>query len=205
MGLTQSRQQQNTTTHPLGPVFTLKKIREDERPLRIMLRSYKTKKEKDLALDFLDDIPRIKCHKLTAVLDYELYKNVDRRRERQDRELILATDVNGPHSVAGFVFLKHRKRSLYIHLIESCYQKRGIGSILLDYCIERARKRGVKYIELVSLKNPATLRFYESKGFIRGPHGTKSNIKPTDWEMINYSSSNNNEKKEKLPKLHLEL
>lgn len=204
MGLGQSSQR-GTPQHPTGPIFTLKKIREDEKPLRIMLRSYKTKKEKDLAIDFLEDVAKMKCHKLTSVLEYELYKNVERLRERPDRELILATDIHGPQSVAGFMFLKHRKKSVYIHVIESCYDKRGIGSILLNYCIQRARNRGATSIELVSLKNPATLRFYESKGFVRGPHGTTSNIKPTNWEMINYSSSNNNEKKEKLPKLHLKL
>jgi GNAT superfamily N-acetyltransferase len=206
MGISSSKQpRDHQEDHPEGPVFTLRKHRPDEKPLRIMLRSYKTKKQKDLAIDFLDDIPKMKCHRLTSVLDYELYKNVNRYRNRTDRELILATDVHGPNSIAGFMFLKHRKKIMYIHLLEACYEKRGIGSILLKYCIDKAKASGTKYIELVSLKSPATLRFYESKGFVRGPVGAPSRIKPTNWEMVNYSSSNNDEKKEKLPKLHLVL
>jgi GNAT superfamily N-acetyltransferase len=147
----------------------------------------------------------MKCEQLIEILAREILTNIERRRERPDRELILATNKNGPTSVAGYAFIEYRKRGVYIHLLEACYKKRGIGSVLLDYVIDRAKAAGAKFIDLVSVDDPATLRFYESKGFLRGPYGTRSGVKPTNWKRVDYSSSNNDEKKEQLPKLHLLL
>ena len=209
MGASSSKQKQKPTPktpgHPVGPERTLRKLRETENPLRVMLRSYRSRAEKDLAFRFLETAKHMKCEQLIELLAHELLTNIERRREQPGRELILATNKNGPTSVAGYAFIEYRKRGVYIHLLEACYKKRGIGSVLLDYVIDRAKAAGAKFIDLVSVDDPATLRFYESKGFLRGPYGTRSGVKPTNWKRVDYSSSNNDEKKEQLPKLHLIL
>jgi GNAT superfamily N-acetyltransferase len=207
MGASSSKSKPKPTPieHPVGPERTLRKRRETETPLRVMLRVYRSRAEKDLALRFLETAKHMACEQLIDILAREILTNIERRRDRPDRELILATNKIGPTSVAGYAFIEYRKRGVYVHLLEACYKKRGIGSILLDYAIDRAKAAGARFIDLVSVDDPATLRFYESKGFLRGPYGSRSGVKPTNWKQVDYSSSNNDEKKEQLPKLHLIL
>lgn len=138
------------------------------------------------------------------LLMYELYTNTDARRDRVYRELILATDLR-PTNIVGYAFLVYRKNSVYIQLLEACFKGHGIGSMLLQHCIRRAKESGVSFIELVSLDSGKTLAFYEKHGFERGPYGSRSPVKPTQWQLVDYSDSNDDEKKEGLPKLHLKL
>lgn len=208
----QSRQkvpQSRPQHHPIGPVFQLKKHHAAEPPVGVMLRSYRTKQEKRLALAFLERIhatQRVACKELIHALTFELYVNADYNRDRMDRELILATNAEGPpKDIAGYAFIVYRRRGVYIQLLEACFKKRGIGSILVKYCIQKSRDAGAQYINLVSLNKPGTLQFYEHHGFVRGPYGSGSQIKPTQWKIVNYSNNDDNEKKEKLPKLHLQL
>jgi GNAT superfamily N-acetyltransferase len=149
------------------------------------------------------DEGHLPCRKLVVVLMQDLQKNVE--NGRPDRELVLLTSRTNPGAIAGYMYLEHRRRSVYIHLLEACFQKKGIGSILLDYAIDVATDAGKSYVELVSVTDPATIAFYEAKGFLRGPAGTKKFVLPTQWNSVDYSDVDRNEKKEALPKLHLPI
>lgn len=202
MGLSASK----PPSHPTGPVKHLKTRGSTGKRHVAMIRSYRTQTEKKMALDMLErviDHDDLHCDRLVPVLLGDLDRNVD--QGHPERELVILTSRSNPEAIAGYMYLEHRRRSVYIHLLEACFQKKGIGSILLDYAIDTATDTGKSYIELVSVTDPATIRFYESKGFLRGPHGTKKLTLPTQWNSVDYSDVDQNEKKEALPKLHLPI
>ena len=53
----------------------------------------------------------------------------------------------------------------------------GIGRRLIGWCIERARQRGCRMVQLTSNKSRAdAIRFYESLGFVASHEGFKLNL-----------------------------
>ena len=57
----------------------------------------------------------------------------------------------------------------------------GIGRRLIRWCIERARQRGCRMVQLTSNKSRAdAIRFYESLGFVASHEGLKLHLGPAD-------------------------
>ena len=55
----------------------------------------------------------------------------------------------------------------------------GIGRRLIRWCIERARQRGCRMVQLTSNKSRAdAIRFYESLGFVASHEGFKLHLRP---------------------------
>jgi GNAT superfamily N-acetyltransferase len=57
----------------------------------------------------------------------------------------------------------------------------GIGRRLIGWCIERARQRGCRMVQLTSNKSRAdAIRFYQSLGFVASHEGFKLQLPPRD-------------------------
>jgi GNAT superfamily N-acetyltransferase len=57
----------------------------------------------------------------------------------------------------------------------------GIGRRLIGWCIERARQRGCRMVQLTSNKSRAgAIRFYESLGFVASHEGLKLHLQAGD-------------------------
>lgn len=54
------------------------------------------------------------------------------------------------------------------------HRSSGLGTAMIDYCIERARTRGCVLVQLTTdRKRDDALRFYERLGFVASHHGLK--------------------------------
>ncbi len=105
--------------------------------------------------------------------------------------------------VYGALWLVETKNSVYIESISVADRARrmGIGHLLIARAVRHAREVRKKTIELVSLTVPATLKFYNRLGFVRGPPELRNRAKRERWTMTTtpvMSDVNVN-----LPKAHL--
>ena len=59
-------------------------------------------------------------------------------------------------------------------MVDSSYRRRGLGRLLIDYAIARAKEAGCYKIQLSSnKKRPEAHRFYQSSGFEDSAHGIR--------------------------------
>jgi len=73
-------------------------------------------------------------------------------------------------------------KTAYISLIGVFpnYQGRGLGELLLDYCIENSRLNGMKRLSLeVDLDNSSAISFYKRNGFIECGSKSTTSIQMT--------------------------
>lgn len=93
---------------------------------------------------------------------------------REGRGKVLIAQLNG--EIVGFIYFIHSLRtflevSKQAALISDMYVKpefrrRGIGSLLMEKCLENLRKLHIKHVMLSVLsENLAAVKFYEKHGF----------------------------------------
>lgn len=75
---------------------------------------------------------------------------------------------------AGFALCTVRKpeKSLFIDILCAREKKVGAGTALTQSIEEYARANGISHVELVSVADPQTVKFYKKMGYFRGPPGT---------------------------------
>ena len=69
-------------------------------------------------------------------------------------------------SLKGFIILKHEQTKLRIYALAVAVSNRGIGTKLLDYAIDKAKKYELQSLELeVDTSNSSAVNFYKKFGF----------------------------------------
>lgn len=63
--------------------------------------------------------------------------------------------------------------------VASEHRGRGIGQLLVGWCIEQARERGCRVVQLTTdRQRPASIRFYQKIGFRPSHMGMKFHLRP---------------------------
>lgn len=75
---------------------------------------------------------------------------------------------------AGFALCAVRSNSLYINIICAREKGAGAGKSLIRAIEEEARRMGLRYVELTSLRFGPTIQFYKKMGYTRGPPNATS-------------------------------
>ena len=133
--------------------------------------------------------PYLICEPEEITLSLEQEKEIIRRKEGSERELLLLAFENGRHignvslmSVGTSVRYEHRC-SIAIALYKE-YCGRGIGRVMLGTVLDTAKKTGYTQAELeVVTENTGAVRLYESMGFVK--YGQLPNsMKYKDGHMV---------------------
>lgn len=103
---------------------------------------------------------------------YPIHYNVEYFREQmKENELYVVKDKN---KIIGMVLLKNEdptywqdeKKAFYIHHLTTHIDYHGIGKMLIQFAIERAKKCGKEYLRLDCFRSNVKLnKYYESLGF----------------------------------------
>jgi len=74
---------------------------------------------------------------------------------------------------AGFALchIDWGSNSLFVDVLCAREKGAGIGSMLIDAIHQVAFMHGLKYVQLVTVPDPDTIKFYKKHGFKRGPPG----------------------------------
>ena len=119
------------------------------------------------------ETPYLICEPEEITLSLDQEKEIIRRKEEAERELLLLAFENGRHignvslmSVGASVRYRHRC-SIAIALYKE-YCGRGIGRLMLQAILDVAKKTGYTQAELeVVTENKGALHLYESAGFVK--------------------------------------
>lgn len=93
---------------------------------------------------------------------------------REGRGKVLIAQLNG--EIVGFIYFIHSLRTFLEVLKQAAlisdmyvkpeFRRRGIGSLLMEKCLENLRKLHIKHVMLSVLsENLAAVKFYEKHGF----------------------------------------
>lgn len=115
-----------------------------------------------------------RCRTLTY---YTAFEAIDRD---PNNELVVATLDGRTVGVLQLTFIPYltyrgRWRALIEGVrVDSSVRSSGIGRMLFEWAIERARQRGCRIVQLTSDKmRPDAIRFYQSLGFVASHEGFK--------------------------------
>lgn len=91
-----------------------------------------------------------------------------------DRDYVVAVDGEDESVVIGYAGIMQLGESADLHTIGTVIEGQQIGTALLNWCLARAKDRGVKELLLeVRVDNLRAIRFYERLGF--SPLGVRKN------------------------------
>ena len=123
--------------------------------------------------------------------DCNLFKNVF------NKSIVYIVEKSNVNKLIGWIACENYPEytfivGLYLLIDE---QRKGIGTKLLNYCIDTMKNKNCKLIILNVLKNaPWSIEFYKKNGFMiydtTSKHGTGFNVLKTrtinDWELLMY-------------------
>jgi acetyltransferase len=152
------REYEKTVTMETGETILLRPIRPEDEPM-----------EADMFKTFSEETQRFRFFTKLKDITHELlirYTQID-----YDREIAIIAEhtqkgIKRMLGVARLISDPYNQKAEFAIVLGDPWQKKGLGSIMMDYCLEIARGRGIKKIYAYLLEDNFTmLHMFQSRNF----------------------------------------
>ncbi len=127
-----------------------------------------------------DDPLGAQREKAETALSENYLQAFNRIKNDPNQELTVAEsdgEIVGTFQLSFIQYLTHQggmRAQIEAVRVSSAQRGKGIGKLMFDYAIDRAREKGCRMVQLTTDKQrPDALRFYETLGFVATHEGMK--------------------------------